>query len=163
MDCIKPIDEETLLNQDIKSRILDLMNESSECDLHYYDEADMHVMAEEAKKSYANPTSIEDVLDYIVRVSTEDMYAAFIDDVPVGIFCMAKNTMNSAFIRGVHVAEEYRGQGIGEEMMEYAKARASNLGYTSITLRVFDDNDGAKKLYKRVGFKTLYKEMAIEI
>ncbi len=59
----------------------------------------------------------------------------------------------SLYISGIAVEEEVRGQGIGRALMIAADRRAEELDCRSISLIVFEQNEGAKRLYDRLGFK----------
>ena len=59
----------------------------------------------------------------------------------------------SLYISGIAVEEEARGQGIGRALMIAADRRAEELDCPSISLIVFEQNEGAKRLYDRLGFK----------
>lgn len=68
----------------------------------------------------------------------------------------------AAWIEELYVEEEFRSKGIGKEFFRYLaddlKGRIKR-----IRLEVGDDNDGAKKLYKKIGFEYLdYKQMVFD-
>ncbi|MDR1017469.1 MAG: GNAT family N-acetyltransferase, partial [Lachnospiraceae bacterium] len=66
------------------------------------------------------------------------------------------------WIEEIYIREEGRGQGLGREFIEYIK-ELSKGKVKRIRLEVEDDNQGAKKLYKSLGFKELnYKQMIYE-
>ncbi|MGD0477556.1 MAG: GNAT family N-acetyltransferase [Nitrososphaerales archaeon] len=53
------------------------------------------------------------------------------------------------------VAEGYRGAGLGEKMVRTALGQAPKLGIWVIELEVFATNAPAKRLYEKLGFKTV--------
>ncbi len=53
---------------------------------------------------------------------------------------------------GMGVLPEYRGQGIGRQLLEASIAKAWKKGITRIELEVRADNEHAIKLYEKVGF-----------
>lgn len=55
-------------------------------------------------------------------------------------------------VHDVAVLSEYRGQRIGERMLELAETLARARGACKLTLEVLSGNAGAVKLYQRVGF-----------
>lgn len=61
----------------------------------------------------------------------------------------------SFYISGVAVFERFRGLGIGTELMDFAFARAKALGLPQVSLICFDKNEGAMRLYKRLGFSEI--------
>ncbi len=59
----------------------------------------------------------------------------------------------SLYVCAIAVYENFRSQGIGSALMERAEGRARELGCPSLSLQVFDANDGAKRLYERLGYR----------
>lgn len=55
-------------------------------------------------------------------------------------------------VLGMGVIRDYRGQGIGTELMKKTVQSAKVIGITRIDLTVRTDNEGAKKLYEKFGF-----------
>jgi RimJ/RimL family protein N-acetyltransferase len=53
---------------------------------------------------------------------------------------------------GIGVIADYRGRGIGEELMRAALTRAKEIGLTRIGLTVREHNKAALALYKKIGF-----------
>lgn len=60
---------------------------------------------------------------------------------------------NSFFISELCLVKEARGQGLGTQLLEYAKETAKKQNFSNITLRVFSENVGAIRLYERFGFQ----------
>ena len=56
------------------------------------------------------------------------------------------------YIFTVAAPEEARGKGIGSKLMQLAIDQAKSLGMSKVSLVVTKDNDGAIKLYERLGF-----------
>ncbi len=56
-------------------------------------------------------------------------------------------------VLGIVVRKEYRGLGIGEALMNTALARARRIGVWMVELEVFSSNIGAKRLYRKLGFR----------
>jgi ribosomal protein S18 acetylase RimI-like enzyme len=61
-------------------------------------------------------------------------------------------------IDNVKVEKEYRKQGIGTNMIQYVINFAKRQGVDSVELLVNEDNEIAKKLYSKLGFKKSNKE-----
>lgn len=59
-----------------------------------------------------------------------------------------------AFLYDIMVDPQRRGQGLGTQMLQAAAAVARDHGRTILALNVFGNNDGARRLYERVGFLT---------
>ena len=55
----------------------------------------------------------------------------------------------------VAIGKVFRGQGLGAFLMEGAKEQAQKLGSHFMTLEVRESNTGARKLYEKLGFKSL--------
>jgi GNAT superfamily N-acetyltransferase len=68
----------------------------------------------------------------------------------------------AAWIEELFVEEEFRSKGIGTQFFEHLKKELSGK-IKRIRLEVGDENDGAKQLYKRIGFEMLdYRQMVID-
>ncbi len=68
----------------------------------------------------------------------------------------------AAWIEELFVEEEFRSKGIGKAFFEFLKNDLKGK-IKRIRLEVGDDNDGAKRLYKNIGFEFLdYKQMVID-
>ena len=59
----------------------------------------------------------------------------------------------SYYIWAVSLYEKFRGKGIGTAFMEIAELKAKEHGLNKLSLLVFEQNSGALKLYKRLGYK----------
>jgi ribosomal protein S18 acetylase RimI-like enzyme len=64
----------------------------------------------------------------------------------------------SFYICGVAVYEKFRGKGVGTAFMDIAEIKANELGLTKLSLIVFEENKGAKKLYDRLGYYEVSRE-----
>src|SRR5262245_26336976 len=58
----------------------------------------------------------------------------------------------SLYVSGVAIYETYRGMGIGTDLMRCAFARARDLRIGTVSLICFERNEGAMRLYRRLGF-----------
>ena len=61
----------------------------------------------------------------------------------------------SLYISGIAVYENHRGAGVGSDLMQWAIAHARALGLTKLSLICFERNEGALRLYKRLGFSEI--------
>jgi ribosomal protein S18 acetylase RimI-like enzyme len=68
---------------------------------------------------------------------------------------------NCYYIMGVAVFPEYRGRGIGTKFLELAAEKALGHGLPQLSLIVFEQNEGAKRLYERHGFYEVMREEAV--
>ena len=55
----------------------------------------------------------------------------------------------------VAVSEASRGLGLGTALMERAEGRAREMGKRKMTLQVIGENEGATRLYERLGYRTV--------
>lgn len=60
-----------------------------------------------------------------------------------------------AYVAQVAVGEGARGLGVGSALLEAAFAKAREAGKAIISLDVVDTNEGARRLYERLGFKVV--------
>ena len=68
---------------------------------------------------------------------------------------------SSYYIMGVAVFPEYRGKGIGTRFLELAEGKAREHGLSQLSLIVFEQNEGAKRLYERHGFYEIMREKVV--
>jgi ribosomal protein S18 acetylase RimI-like enzyme len=67
----------------------------------------------------------------------------------------------SYYICGMAVFPEFRGKGIGTQLLELAEKLAYARGLPKLSLIVFEQNDGAKRLYERSGFYEQAREPVV--
>jgi len=65
---------------------------------------------------------------------------------------------NSFYISGMALFPEFRGRGVGTRMLELAAKNARVRAVQVLSLIVFDQNAGAKRLYERFGFREIRRE-----
>ncbi len=66
----------------------------------------------------------------------------------------------SVTVEEIYIEEKYRGRGLSTEFFEWLKAKP---GIKRLRIEVEDYNEGAKRLYERMGFKLLpYLQMVID-
>lgn len=63
------------------------------------------------------------------------------------------------WIEELYILKEYRGKGLGSEFFEFIE-KTKSADTTRLRLEVEDDNEGAVRLYKRMGYDFLdYRQM----
>jgi len=62
---------------------------------------------------------------------------------------------NSWYICGVAFYPQYRGQGLGTEMMALANEQAKEKGFSQLSLVAFEQNTGSVRLYERLGYRVV--------
>lgn len=65
---------------------------------------------------------------------------------------------NSYYICGVALFPAYRGLGLGHQLMALAEQQARDRGFEKLSLIVFEENSGAKRLYKKLGYHEVGRE-----
>lgn len=82
-------------------------------------------------------------------------FVAVVDGVDIGLVRCAKvgKPPDTAHLHSMWVAPTYRGQGIGEELIEAVFQWAKSKGFKQVILDVVENNQNAISLYKRMGFK----------
>ncbi len=68
---------------------------------------------------------------------------------------------NSYYICGMAVFPEYRGHGLGTRMLELAETQAKKQGFKKLSLIVFEQNQGAKRLYERHDYQEVSREPVV--
>jgi ribosomal protein S18 acetylase RimI-like enzyme len=61
----------------------------------------------------------------------------------------------SYYVSGMAVFPEYRGRSLGTRMLEIAREKARQSGCREVSLLVFEQNEGAVRLYERNGFEII--------
>lgn len=56
-------------------------------------------------------------------------------------------------IHRLAVHPQYQGKGYGKQLLQFAEEYAIELGYSSIRLDVYSQNEGALKMYERAGYQ----------
>jgi len=78
-------------------------------------------------------------------------------------FLWLKVTRDTAFVYNVAVEPDLRRRGYGRAIMVAAERWCRDRGLTSIGLRVFAHNDGARALYEQLGFVETSRNMAKDL
>jgi ribosomal protein S18 acetylase RimI-like enzyme len=77
---------------------------------------------------------------------------AYLEGVPVGIMRWFDDPLD-IWIRGLAVRAAYRGRGIGSALVARRLADGYTAGHRSLLINVALHNDGAQRLYQRLGFR----------
>ncbi len=119
----------------------------------------------------------EDLATFIAETYTADILARFIADPAIGIRVaevagatgaarvwagyvrVSPNTMpfavdgrKTAELKQLYVFKAWHGQGIAEQLMDWAMAELKAQGFEDVLLSVFSENPRAQKFYQRHGF-----------
>jgi ribosomal protein S18 acetylase RimI-like enzyme len=68
---------------------------------------------------------------------------------------------DSYYICGMVVYPEYRARGIGTTLLQHAEKQCTDLGLQKLSLIVFEQNAGAKRLYERSGYVEKRREPVV--
>ena len=86
------------------------------------------------------------------------MLGGFVDDRLVGITGLRVQPRikerHKGFIYSVYVDQAFRGLGLAAGLVEAAIAAAREAGLCFVLLTVAVGNDGARRIYERLGFRT---------
>ncbi|NVM55317.1 MAG: GNAT family N-acetyltransferase [Candidatus Helarchaeota archaeon] len=96
----------------------------------------------------------------------EGMFIAIEDERVVGMSfaeLRGREGGNFGYISSVIVDEDYRGQGIGELLIQKAVMHLGRRGVNTVRINVRKEAVGAIKLYEKVGFKEKFRVMELEI
>ncbi|PZF74080.1 GNAT family N-acetyltransferase [Taibaiella soli] len=84
-----------------------------------------------------------------------DFLNAYYEDEEEQYLFEAESASGEFYIDTISVRDDFRGKGIGQQLIEAACAAAKSRGATKMGLIVDDENPLAKKLYERIGFVTV--------
>jgi GNAT superfamily N-acetyltransferase len=78
-----------------------------------------------------------------------------------GVIALSKRGSRVWFVDVVYVRPEARGRGVGTDLI---RAAAEQLGSDAVLeLDVLESNAGARRLYERLGFRTVERTLALEV
>lgn len=141
-----------------------------------FSQSDKDVFFAMVKKFYAPPAVLHFPSDEVMMSS---FYAAFeipklvkgfmfeYDNQPIGYAIVSMKFETevggmAAWIEEFFVEEKFRSMGVGSKFFEFLTDELKGK-IKRIRLEVGDENDGAKKLYQKLGFEFLdYKQMVID-
>ena len=79
----------------------------------------------------------------------------------IGAVAIQLKSMEVGYL-SIAILKEYRGFGIGKDMISVAFKRARKFGFRTIELEVYKQNKAAINLYKSIGFESFSKGKGIE-
>jgi ribosomal protein S18 acetylase RimI-like enzyme len=88
----------------------------------------------------------------IVSDPTRELYVARAGNDVVGFILLNMHGPFVGYIQSVAVAESARGLGVGAQLVGYAEARIGRVS-PNVFLCVSSFNDGARRLYERLGYR----------
>ena len=95
---------------------------------------------------------------YIRESGSQQLFAAYDEDRPVGFMCLKETGKDTAELSVLGVLKEYHGKGIGRELFLKSKEAAVGKGYSflqvkTVRMGVYDDYDNTNRFYLALGFK----------
>ena len=78
--------------------------------------------------------------------------AAWVEERPVGYAILSRKSPIQAHLHHFMVADDYRGQGLGERLLAMTIERCIEQGFTEITLKIAPSNHAASRFYRLHGF-----------
>ncbi|MEP7199738.1 MAG: GNAT family N-acetyltransferase [Chloroflexota bacterium] len=90
----------------------------------------------------------------LMSMPDREMFVALDGDVVVGFAIIAMRGVLSGYLQTIAVAESYRGQGIGTQLMQFVETRIFR-DKPNVFLFVSAFNTRAQKLYTALGYETI--------
>jgi ribosomal-protein-alanine N-acetyltransferase len=115
-------------------------------------EADLDGVLEVEAESFTNPWTREMYAWELQNRSVCHIYVVRNRDYAVAGFCAFWLVFDEIHINNVAIRPPFRGQGIGTMLLQHVLAEGRRLGARRATLEVRASNDGARRLYERLGF-----------
>jgi diamine N-acetyltransferase len=108
----------------------------------------------------SNPTNNAFVDEQTLRTQLDkgiELYFMSVDNKMTGCIAIEKSTKNigTYYIEKVSVIPEYRNQGYGVKLMDFASAKIKNLGGKKISIALIDSNIKLKNWYSSQGFEEI--------
>ena len=113
---------------------------------------DLDGVLEVESESFSNPWTREMYAWELQNRSVCHIYVLRTPERAVTGFCAFWLVFDEIHINNVAVRPEFRRQGLGTALMHHVLAEARRLGARRATLEVRASNDGARRLYERLGF-----------
>lgn len=103
---------------------------------------------------------LERLVPKLRQLPTARVFLAWDNKRPIGIATclLGFSTFKASELINIHdlaVHEDYRGRGVGRQLLEYVQRYAMDNDLCAVTLEVRSDNVAARKLYHQLGFRDL--------
>ena len=115
-------------------------------------EADLAGVLEVEHESFTNPWTREMYSWELQNRSVCHIFVVRTPDCHVAGFCAFWLVFDEIHINNVAMRPQFRGRGIGTALLLHVLTEARNLGARRATLEVRASNEGARRLYDRLGF-----------
>lgn len=116
-----------------------------------------HFMAREPEDGPFNLERIKEGLSSFAESERDFMISAYLDgemvgDLGVSVVKPHIKYLHRAYL-GMSIREEFTGMGLGSFMMQTALQQAKENRFEQVELGVYSDNDRARHMYTKMGFK----------
>ncbi|PON14559.1 GNAT family N-acetyltransferase [Candidatus Entotheonella serta] len=131
--------------------------------------ADDHLGQQLEHNTRPLPTEYRDAFEAIERDPNNDLVVACADGVVVGVlqitFIPNLSHLGAwrALIEGVRIHRDYRAQGLGHQMFEWAIAQAKTKGCRMVQLTTDKSRPQAKAFYEQLGFVPSHEGMKLHL
>jgi ribosomal-protein-alanine N-acetyltransferase len=115
-------------------------------------DADLDGVVQVETESFSNPWTRDMYLSDRQNASMSHILVARTDDCAVAGFCSFWVIFDEVHVNNLAVRPAFRGRGIGTALLRRLLADARALGARRATLEVRASNEGARRLYERLGF-----------
>lgn len=104
------------------------------------------------QESFTNPWTREMYAWELQNRAVCHIFVVRTEEIPVAGFCAFWLVFDEIHINNVAIRPHLRGMGIGTGLLHHVLAEARKLGAKRATLEVRASNEGARRLYERLGF-----------
>jgi [ribosomal protein S18]-alanine N-acetyltransferase len=115
-------------------------------------DTDLDGVLEVEGESFTNPWTREMYAWELQNKSVCHILVVRTPDCAVAGFCAFWLVCDEIHINNLAIRPRFRAQGIGTALLHHVLAEAKDLGARRATLEVRASNDGARRLYERLGF-----------
>ena len=119
--------------------------------------AETHFMAREPEDGPFYLERVKEILGSMSESDREFMVSAYIGDELIGDLGVTLIRPHVKYLHraylGMSIRLKYTGMGLGSFMMQVALEQAKANGFEQVELGVYSDNDRARHMYKKMGFK----------
>lgn len=116
--------------------------------------------------------ALQDHLDVLFTGEGHEILVAEADGAVVGFACLRcidrpgspyRNAIKFVEIEEIGVDSACQRQGAGRLLVDAARARARELGYSRVELNMWEFNENALGFYERIGFRTYRRYMELDV
>lgn len=117
--------------------------------------ADIAAVAELESVIFSDSWPVSSFQEAIDDPIAFNLVATLEGETAICAYLCAQIVFDEIHIHNIAVAEEYRRQGIGQELLEYAEASGRRKGADCALLEVRIDNEPALAMYTRLGYRRI--------